>query len=99
MLDLKVARVTGRQVPTPFTSGGAQVLGLIIKDLPTDSAEEPNFLCHPILRCHQRYNFSFCLPNSSGKLHSARKKTPFFNQRRAGAAIVNADGFLPDLIF
>ena len=40
MLDLKVARVTGRQVPTPFTSGGAQVLGLIIKDLPTDSADE-----------------------------------------------------------
>jgi hypothetical protein len=40
MLHLKVARATGRQVPTPFTSGGAQVLGLIIKDLPTDSADE-----------------------------------------------------------
>jgi hypothetical protein len=40
MLHLKVARATGRQVPTPFTSGGAQVLGLIIKDLPTNSADE-----------------------------------------------------------
>ena len=39
MLDLMVARVTGRQVPTPHTSGGAQVLGLIIKDLPTNSAD------------------------------------------------------------
>ena len=26
-----------------FTSGGAQVLGLIIKDLPTDSADEATF--------------------------------------------------------
>jgi len=40
MLDQKMARVTGRQVPTPFTSGGAQVLGLIIKDLSTDFADE-----------------------------------------------------------
>jgi hypothetical protein len=46
MLDLKMARVTGRQVPTPFTSGGAQVLGLIIKDLPTDSADEVKILTH-----------------------------------------------------
>jgi len=32
--------VTGRQAPHTFTSGGAQVLGLNIKDLPTDSADE-----------------------------------------------------------
>lgn len=45
MLDLKVARVTrGGRRPTPFTSGGAQVLGLIIKDLPTDSADEAETL-------------------------------------------------------
>mgnify|MGYP006897932161 CR=1 FL=1 len=43
MLDQKMARVTGRQVPTPFTSGGAQVLGLIINSLPTDSADEALF--------------------------------------------------------
>jgi len=32
--------VTGRQAPHTFTSGGAQVLGLIFKELPTDSADE-----------------------------------------------------------
>ncbi len=36
--------MTGRQMPTPFTSGGAQVLGLIINDLPTDSADEAEIL-------------------------------------------------------
>lgn len=39
-LILKVARVTGRQAPPTFTSGGVQVLGLNIKILPTDSADE-----------------------------------------------------------
>jgi two-component sensor histidine kinase len=32
--------VTGRQAPHTFTSGGAQVLGLIFKELPTNSADE-----------------------------------------------------------
>ena len=32
--------MTGRQAPHTFTSGGAQVLGLIFKELPTDSADE-----------------------------------------------------------
>jgi len=35
--------VTGRQAPHTFTSGGAQVLGLIFKELPTDSADEAVF--------------------------------------------------------
>ncbi|MDD2466165.1 MAG: hypothetical protein PHI97_19365, partial [Desulfobulbus sp.] len=43
LLHLKVARVTGRQAPHTFTSGGAQVLGLIFKELPTDSADEAVF--------------------------------------------------------
>ena len=32
--------MTGRQVPHTFTSGGAQVLGLFVKELPTNSADE-----------------------------------------------------------
>ena len=36
--------MTGRQAPHTFTSGGAQVLGLNIKDLPTDSADEAQIL-------------------------------------------------------
>ncbi|NCB26145.1 MAG: hypothetical protein EOM62_11835 [Bacteroidia bacterium] len=37
--------MTGRQAPTPFTSDGAQVLGLIINNQPTDSADEANSFC------------------------------------------------------
>jgi len=51
--------VTGRQAPHTFTSGGAQVLGLIFKELPTDSADEAHFLdvlensftLHPLEGC------------------------------------------------
>jgi len=39
--------VTGRQAPHTFTSGGAQVLGLIFKELPTDSADEAFFHWRP----------------------------------------------------
>jgi len=57
MLDQKMARVTGRQVPTPLTSGGAQVLGLIIKDLPTDYADEATFF-RRLLKVFLGFNYS-----------------------------------------
>jgi hypothetical protein len=43
LLHLKVARMTGRQLP-PLASGRVQVPGLNFKDLPTNSADEPRYL-------------------------------------------------------
>ncbi len=43
-LILKVARVMGGRCPTtPLTSGGVLVLGLIFKEIPTNSADEAVF--------------------------------------------------------
>lgn len=47
MLDRRSVRVTGRLVPTPSPPAGAQVLGLFIKELPTDSADEARKLTWP----------------------------------------------------
>ncbi len=41
--------MTGRQVPHTFTSGGAQVLGLNIKNQPTDSADEAQKIVNALI--------------------------------------------------
>ncbi|MDD2464420.1 MAG: hypothetical protein PHI97_10535 [Desulfobulbus sp.] len=41
--------MTGRQAPHTYTSGRAQVLGLIFKELPTNSADEAEFAGLPLI--------------------------------------------------
>jgi len=54
--------VTGRQAPHTFTSGGAQVLGLNIKDLPTDSADEAS----PFVSLREGHSF-LCVPKEKNQ--------------------------------